>query len=82
MIPKDPAILLSYVNTQLRNYYADLDAFCEDQEVDAQEIREKLRVIGYEYDEKRNQFIYNDRGGGVSAQYLFLKFLIDKFTRI
>ena len=26
MIPKDPMILLSYVNTQLRDYYESLEA--------------------------------------------------------
>lgn len=28
MIPKDPMILLSYVNTQLRDYYESLEALC------------------------------------------------------
>ena len=28
MIPKDPVILLSYVNTQLRDYYESLEALC------------------------------------------------------
>ena len=28
MIPKDPVILLSYVNTQLRDYFDSLDALC------------------------------------------------------
>ena len=28
MIPKDPVILLSYVNTQLRDYYDSLEALC------------------------------------------------------
>ena len=28
MIPKDPMILLSYVNTQLRDYYDSLEALC------------------------------------------------------
>ncbi|NSK78081.1 DUF4250 domain-containing protein, partial [Blautia massiliensis (ex Durand et al. 2017)] len=27
MIPKDPVMLLSYVNTQLRDFYRSLDAF-------------------------------------------------------
>lgn len=28
MIPKDPVILLSYVNTQLRDYYGFSEALC------------------------------------------------------
>ena len=30
MIPKDPVMLLSYVNTQLRDFYGTLEALCED----------------------------------------------------
>lgn len=57
MIPNDPVMLLSYVNTQLRDFYADLAGFCEDKGVDVEEIRERLRSIDYEYDEKLNQFV-------------------------
>ena len=53
MLPEDPMILLSYVNTQLRDFYSDLEAFCQDLNVDA----EKLRSIDYEYDEKSNRFV-------------------------
>lgn len=57
MIPNDPAILLSYINTKLRDYYASLDALCDDMELDRQEIEKKIAIIGYEYSEKRNQFV-------------------------
>ena len=30
MIPKDPVMLLSFINLKLRDYYSDLDALCED----------------------------------------------------
>ena len=30
MLPKDPMILLSYLNTHLRDDYPTLDALCED----------------------------------------------------
>lgn len=56
-IPKDPMILLSYVNMKLRDRHESLDAFCEDKEADKAEILAKLRSIDYEYDEKTNQFI-------------------------
>ena len=29
MIPKDPVMLLSYVNLKLRDFYSSLDALCE-----------------------------------------------------
>ncbi|MDE7197313.1 MAG: DUF4250 domain-containing protein, partial [Lachnospiraceae bacterium] len=30
MMPKDPVMLLSYVNLKLRDFYTDLDQLCED----------------------------------------------------
>lgn len=57
MIPKDPVMLLSYVNTQLRDFYPSLDAFCEDKQLNAAEVCGKLRSIDYEYDGSRNQFV-------------------------
>ncbi len=57
MLPKDPMILLSYVNTQLRDFYASLDAFCEDKQTDKEALINKLRLIDYEYDADTNQFV-------------------------
>ena len=48
MIPKDPVILLSYVNTQLRDYYDSLEALCTCRGLKKQELVEKLRTIDYE----------------------------------
>lgn len=57
MIPEDPMMLLSYVNTQLRDFYPNLESFCEDKGADREEVIEKLRGVGYEYDEKLNRFV-------------------------
>ena len=57
MIPKDPAILLSYVNTKLRDYYGSLDEMCDDMHLDRKEIEDKLSMIGYKYKKERNQFV-------------------------
>ena len=57
MIPKDPVMLLSYVNTQLRDFYSSLDTFCEDKDVSREELVEKLASIDYEYDAERNKFV-------------------------
>ena len=57
MIPKDPTMLLSFVNLKLRDFYGNLDALCEDLEVDRQELVERLGTINYRYDEERNQFV-------------------------
>ena len=56
-IPNDPAILLSFVNTKLRDFYADFDEMCQDLELDGGEIERKLAAIGYTYRKERNQFI-------------------------
>ena len=42
MLPKDPMILLSVVNTKLRDEYDSLDALCEDLDLDRAELEEKL----------------------------------------
>ena len=56
-LPKDPVLLLGVVNTKLRDYYSDLDALCEDMQADKDEITNKLKGIGYEYDESGHQFV-------------------------
>ena len=57
MLPKDPIILLSVINTKLRDYYSSLDALCDDLNADKLEIIKKLKAVGYEYNQNRNQFI-------------------------
>ncbi len=56
-IPNDPAILLSYINTQLRDFYPSLAELCSALSVGESEIRSKLALIGYEYKPERNQFV-------------------------
>lgn len=56
-LPSDPAILLSLINTKLRDFYPSLTSLCEDMELDAEELRDKLSSIGYAYKEDRNQFV-------------------------
>lgn len=56
MIPSDPAMLLSFINLKLRDFYGSLDELCEDLDVSKVEIEEKLAGIDYHYDRERNQF--------------------------
>lgn len=56
-LPNDAMMLLSVINTKLRDYYESLDELCEDSGADKADITEKLKSIGYEYDEKLNRFI-------------------------
>ncbi len=56
-LPQDPVMLLSYVNTQLRDNYSSLDDLCASFAADKEEITAKLRGINYEYDEEKNAFV-------------------------
>ncbi|MCM1314559.1 MAG: DUF4250 domain-containing protein [Alistipes senegalensis] len=55
-IPSDPAILLSYVNTMLRDNYNSLDELCRSLDIDRKELEKKLSAIGYEYSPEHNRF--------------------------
>ena len=57
MIPNDPMILLSYVNTKLRDDYPSLDALCDDLNADKAALEEKLRAIDYTYSAELNRFV-------------------------
>ena len=55
-LPKDPILLLSVVNTKLRDYYPSLDALCDDMDVSREVLEEKLCMIDYRYAAEKNQF--------------------------
>ena len=56
-VPHDPIILVSFVNTKLRDQFATLEEFCKTYDVDEQELRTTLEDIDYQYDETTNQFV-------------------------
>ena len=56
MLPQDPNILLSYVNTKLRDEYPSLSALCDGLDADETELAQKLAALGYAYDPSVNQF--------------------------
>lgn len=53
----DPNILLSVINTKLRDYYSNLDDLCEDLSYDKDEVINLLSSINYVYDSNSNQFV-------------------------
>lgn len=57
MFPHDPVMLLSYVNTQLRDRDASLDALCDREDADKQALCAALAEIGYEYNAEQNRFV-------------------------
>lgn len=57
MLPQDPYILLSYVNTKLRDEYSSLDELCAALDAEQDELVEKLEGINYRYSPEHNQFL-------------------------
>lgn len=55
-LPNDPFILLSYINTKLRDDYRSLDALCDDLDVDRASLEKKLASASFEYLPEINQF--------------------------
>ena len=56
MLPKDPAMLLSFINMKLRDQYDSLESLCDDLDVSQNEVIQTLQKIDYIYDEQLNQF--------------------------
>ena len=56
MLPQDPIMLLSAINTYLRDEYGSLNELCRALDLGQEELTEKFKKIGYHYDEKLNQF--------------------------
>ena len=55
-IPNDPMILLSFVNTKLRDEYSTLEEFCKGHDLDVESLKKKLEEIGFEYNAELKQF--------------------------
>ncbi len=56
-LPKDPNMLLSYVNTQLRDEYESLSELASSLGIPAEEIKETLGKAGFTYREELNRFV-------------------------
>lgn len=56
-IPKDPVLLLSYVNMKLRDYYPSLEDLCASLDIDQKALIHSLSLIDYEYSPEKNQFL-------------------------
>ena len=57
MLPKDPFILLSFVNTKLRDEYSALSELCAALDSDDGEVTAALGAVGYTYDRSQNRFV-------------------------
>ncbi len=56
-VPNDPMMLLSFVNTRMRDDKLSLVELCKQFGVDSKEIEEKLDKIGYTYNNDLKKFI-------------------------
>ncbi len=56
-LPTDPFILLSYLNTQLRDGCPSLEELCRREDVQPQTLLEAMSAIGYVYDPELNKFV-------------------------
>lgn len=56
-IPKDPAMLLSFINMHLRDNYSTLDDLCKSLDINKTDVIASLLKIDYEYDSLSNQFV-------------------------
>jgi len=55
-LPQDPAMLMSYINTKLRDEYPSLDALCDDLHIDRDALVDRLAQAGFEYSASNNKF--------------------------
>lgn len=55
-LPQDPAILMSYINTLLRDRYVSLDELCEDTGINCEALVARLAQAGFEYNASLNKF--------------------------
>jgi hypothetical protein len=56
-VPPDPVILLSYINTQLRDNYSNLHELCRSLDLDEVDLKIRMKEIQYEYDPDLNRFL-------------------------
>ena len=57
MLPKDPVMLLSVINTKLRDEFDSLAELCAVMDEDMDDICTRIAAVGYQYDPAQNQFI-------------------------
>ncbi len=73
MLPKDPLILLSYLNTKLRDEYPSLRELCASLDADQATVEKTLAALNYHYSSQKNQFVLYLKGGLPMSDCLFCK---------
>lgn len=57
LLPSDDAILLSLINTKLRDEYSSPEELCGEEGIDMDELTSRLFSAGYEYSAQHNAFL-------------------------
>lgn len=55
-LPNDPVMLMSMINMKLRDFYSSLDDLCDDLDINKEELCDKLKSAGFEYNREQNKF--------------------------
>ena len=54
-LPKDPMMLMSFINMKLRDEYPSLDELCASLNVDRATLEATLATAGFEYNQQQNK---------------------------
>ena len=57
MLPKDPFILFSTLNTKMRDEGLTFSEICAELDEDPAELEERLAKAGFRYDAERRRFV-------------------------
>lgn len=55
-LPEDPIMLMSVINTRLRDEYPSLDELCSSLDINPHQLTDKLEADGFVYMPDINQF--------------------------
>lgn len=55
-LPNDVMMLFSMINMKLRDEYSSLDELCTVMDIDRNELEQRLKQGGFEYNEAQNKF--------------------------
>lgn len=53
---ENPTILLSIINTKLRDQYSSIEDLCDDLDYEKDKVDEILNAAGYFYNREQNQY--------------------------
>lgn len=56
MLPKDPMILLSYINTKMRDEKRSLEDICREENVLPEQVEKDLASVGFSYNAEKRCF--------------------------